>query len=109
MTALALLESSPVALVALFAVLGLVCGSFLNVVIHRLPRMMETRWRAECAELTQQEPAQPERYNLFVPRSCCPKCGHRIRAIENIPVLANIEEWFTPKSLQTEILKEGTR
>jgi leader peptidase (prepilin peptidase)/N-methyltransferase len=88
MTALALLESSPIALVALFTVLGLVCGSFLNVVIHRLPRMMETRWRAECAELTQQQPAQDERYNLFVPRSRCPKCGHGIRAIENVPVLS---------------------
>jgi leader peptidase (prepilin peptidase)/N-methyltransferase len=88
MTALALLESSPIALVALFTVLGLVCGSFLNVVIHRLPRMMETRWRAECAELTQQQPGQDERYNLFVPRSRCPKCGHGIRAIENVPVLS---------------------
>jgi leader peptidase (prepilin peptidase) / N-methyltransferase len=88
MTALALLQSSPVALAVVFVLLGLACGSFLNVVIHRLPRMMETRWRAECAELTQQESAPGERYNLFVPRSRCPKCGHRIRALENIPLLS---------------------
>jgi leader peptidase (prepilin peptidase) / N-methyltransferase len=88
MTALALLQSSPITLVTALALLGLACGSFLNVVIHRLPRMMETRWRAECAELTQEQPAQSERYNLFVPRSRCPKCGHRIRAFENIPVLS---------------------
>jgi leader peptidase (prepilin peptidase) / N-methyltransferase len=88
MSALALLQNSPPALVTTFVLLGLAFGSFLNVVIHRLPTMMERRWRAECAELTKAEPARPERYNLFVPRSRCPKCGHRIRALENIPVLS---------------------
>jgi leader peptidase (prepilin peptidase)/N-methyltransferase len=88
MTALALLQNSPVALVVTFVLLGLACGSFLNVVIHRFPRMMEARWRAECAELARQEPPRSERYNLFVPRSGCPHCGHPIRALENIPVLS---------------------
>ena len=88
MGALALLQNSPVALVTTFVLLGLAFGSFLNVVIHRLPAMMERRWRAECAELTKEEPAQSERYNLFVPQSRCPKCGHGIRALENIPVLS---------------------
>ncbi|MGZ8197187.1 MAG: prepilin peptidase [Burkholderiales bacterium] len=83
-----LLQSSPPFLIAACVLLGLACGSFLNVVIHRLPRMLETRWRAECAELTSQEPAQTERYNLVVPRSACPQCGHRITAFENIPVLS---------------------
>ena len=65
---------------------GLCIGSFLNVVIHRLPIMMERAWRADCAEIAGQEPPKEERYNLLVPRSKCPACGHRIAAIENIPL-----------------------
>jgi leader peptidase (prepilin peptidase) / N-methyltransferase len=77
--------------VALLGVLGLLVGSFLNVVIHRLPKMMERQWAAECAELQgKAEDAEPaaERYNLMVPRSACPHCGHVIRWYENIPVLS---------------------
>src|SRR5262245_28985072 len=82
-------------------VLGLCVGSFLNVVIHRLPRMMEREWAEQCAELgtgeTQVSPVPPssdlgpkavERYNLVVPRSQCPSCGHRITALENVPVVS---------------------
>lgn len=72
-------------------ILGLLIGSFLNVVIHRLPKMMELRWAAECAELQNTgdpPPAteKPERFNLMAPRSRCPHCGHQIRWFENIPV-----------------------
>ena len=69
---------------------GLVVGSFLNVVIHRLPKMMERAWKEECAELQDAAPRQKpaEKYNLFVPGSACPACGHGITAIENIPVLS---------------------
>ncbi len=70
------------------AVLGLVVGSFLNVVIHRLPRMMENEWRAQCAELEGREPPNTGRYNLLVPRSRCPTCSTPIRARDNIPILS---------------------
>ncbi|MGH8426849.1 MAG: prepilin peptidase [Gammaproteobacteria bacterium] len=76
-------------LLAAAGIVGLVVGSFLNVVIHRLPRMLERRWREECAELTGTPPeTAPERYNLVVPRSACPACGRPIPAWENIPVLS---------------------
>ena len=72
----------------LAGVLGLMIGSFLNVVIYRLPKIMERQWAAECAELSGQEPAKEETFNLVVPRSRCQKCGHQIRWYENIPVLS---------------------
>jgi leader peptidase (prepilin peptidase)/N-methyltransferase len=68
--------------------LGLCIGSFLNVVIHRLPIIMERAWRADCAELAGLEPPKQERYDLFVPRSRCPGCGGAIRASQNIPLLS---------------------
>jgi len=76
------------AAIALAAVVGLCVGSFLNVVIHRLPRMLERGWREQCAELDGgTAPVEPA-YNLVVPRSACPSCGHRIGAHENIPVVS---------------------
>ena len=80
------LRQSPAVLVTLAVLFGLMVGSFLNVVIHRLPKMMERQWRAECAEVTGAPPAPAERFNLVVPRSACPKCGHLITVLENIPV-----------------------
>lgn len=70
------------------AVIGLCVGSFLNVVIHRLPKMMERGWADQCAELAGREPEATPRYNLMVPRSACPACGHAITAIENVPVVS---------------------
>lgn len=72
----------------LAGVLGLMIGSFLNVVIYRLPRIMERQWAAECAELAGKELPPAETFNLVVPRSRCQKCGHQLRWYENIPVLS---------------------
>ena len=70
------------------AVIALCVGSVLNVVIHRLPRMMERGWADQCAELAGREPTPGPRYDLVVPRSACPACGHAIGALENVPVLS---------------------
>ena len=86
-----MLSAQPWAFPALMGVLGLLTGSFLNVVIHRLPIIMTRQWQAECAALANPEMAAPvlaERYNLVVPRSRCPHCEHLIAAHDNIPVLS---------------------
>lgn len=70
------------------ALLGLIVGSFLNVVVHRLPIMLERTWRQHCDELAGKSVKEREHYNLVVPRSQCPSCGHRISAVENIPLLS---------------------
>jgi leader peptidase (prepilin peptidase)/N-methyltransferase len=90
MSVLEVYQSTPWLLIATAVVAGLMVGSFLNVVIHRLPKMMERQWRSECAELTGAAPLPTERYNLLVPRSGCPACGHRIAALENIPVASYV-------------------
>jgi leader peptidase (prepilin peptidase)/N-methyltransferase len=83
-----LLQSSPTFFVSFCALLGLLAGSFLNVVIYRLPKMMELEWRRQCAELRGEtfEAAAP--FNIITPRSACPNCGHRITAPENIPLIS---------------------
>ncbi|MBL0121192.1 MAG: prepilin peptidase [Betaproteobacteria bacterium] len=75
-------------------VIGMMVGSFLNVVIHRLPKMMENDWRQQCVEFLHPEAAETAaeapkpRYNLVIPRSACPSCGHQISAIENVPIFS---------------------
>src|SRR5450432_462073 len=71
-----------------FALVGLCVGSFLNVVIHRVPKMLERGWRDQCAEIAGKPAAEEPPYNLWVPRSQCPACGHQIRAVENVPVIS---------------------
>ncbi|MFN5512857.1 MAG: prepilin peptidase [Burkholderiales bacterium] len=78
----------PMLLIGLAGLLGLLVGSFLNVVIHRLPRMMQAAWEAEAAELRGAAPAGQGPYNLLRPRSSCPHCGTPISAHHNIPVLS---------------------
>jgi len=84
------LRQSPAAFAAGAALIGLLVGSFLNVVIHRLPRMMQAEWRAECAALAdpEAEPVPAPRYDLVMPRSACPACGAPITALQNIPVVS---------------------
>ena len=101
---IAALQKSP-PLFAMAAILfGLLVGSFLNVVIHRLPKMLERDWKAQCLDylgdpgrpdakakpdsIGAEPSAAPARYNLVVPRSACPACGHRISALENVPVVS---------------------
>jgi len=78
----------PLIFTAISIVVGLAAGSFLNVVIYRLPKVMEREWREQCAELHGETPPAAPRFNLATPPSSCPACGHRIRAIENVPIVS---------------------
>jgi len=96
MAIIELLSSNPIFYLSVVGVLGLLVGSFLNVVIHRLPMMMEREWRMHCAELTgdnadntsQTSSPAEEKLTLSTPRSRCPHCNHAITALENIPVVS---------------------
>lgn len=84
---ISLLQESPATYITLATIVGLIIGSFLNVVIHRLPIMMERQWREHCSDQSQNIEGE-ERFNLIYPRSRCPHCGHQISALENIPVIS---------------------
>jgi leader peptidase (prepilin peptidase) / N-methyltransferase len=93
-----MLAASPVAWVVLVLVIGLLVGSFLNVVIHRLPIMMEREWKTQAEEILGSNAYEPPRaedataapYNLVIPRSACPKCGAMITAWQNIPIVSYV-------------------
>ncbi|MCH8620181.1 A24 family peptidase [Undibacterium sp. TS12] len=71
-----------------FGLLGLLIGSFLNVVIYRLPKMLIRAWENDYATEHGQEPLHTDTFNLMLPRSACPHCGHKITSMENIPVIS---------------------
>src|SRR5690606_15867763 len=74
----------------LCALLGLIVGSFLNVVIHRLPRMMEQDWKRQAEEILHPDAVQPDRptYNLILPHSHCPHCDAEIKPWQNLPLIS---------------------
>ena len=82
-------EQYPVLYLGTLFVFGALIGSFLNVVIYRLPVMMQREWRSDCLEFLEQPPvAEEERFNLSVPRSRCGDCGHKITALQNVPIIS---------------------
>ncbi|MEW6765657.1 MAG: A24 family peptidase [Pseudomonadota bacterium] len=84
------LATSPALLYTTLILFGLAVGSFLNVVILRLPKMLEARWKGECQEFLGQasEGVTPERFNIAFPASHCPSCGHPLRWWENLPLIS---------------------
>jgi leader peptidase (prepilin peptidase)/N-methyltransferase len=99
---------------SLLGLLGLLIGSFLNVVIYRLPVMMEAQWKAESADLHGQEASVGPPFNLMTPRSRCQKCGHQLSWFENIPVLsyvmlrAKCRQCHTPISARYPLVELAT-
>ena len=91
MSALMYLDSNPWLALCLLGIFSLLLGSFFNVVIYRLPKMMEAHWKHECQLILEQEPTSPpESFNLALPNSHCPQCGAAVKAWQNIPVLSFI-------------------
>lgn len=88
MAIIEILQASPVLFTVFVTILGLLIGSFLNVVIYRLPVMMQQEWQQQCDELNGKETEAIEAFTLSRPRSRCPRCSHEITALENIPVLS---------------------
>lgn len=89
MSVIETIKSDPALYITIVTVIALQVGSFLNVVIHRLPVMMKRQWRGECLEFLEQQADENEtKYNLATPRSACPECNHTITALENIPLLS---------------------
>lgn len=88
MSFITLLQTSPVFFVSLCTTIGLMVGSFLNVVIFRLPKIMEREWQQQCAELRGETAEILPSLSIAKPRSACTHCGHKITALENIPIIS---------------------
>ncbi|MDA8329580.1 MAG: A24 family peptidase [Betaproteobacteria bacterium] len=85
---LQILQDHPTFIYVLFGITGLIVGSFLNVVIFRLPKMLHTSWQRQCAELNGEELLIEVPFNLATPASTCPQCARPVRTLENIPVIS---------------------
>ena len=83
-----LLQQNQTLFISVSVLFGLMIGSFLNVVIYRLPKMMEQEWHNNCLELQGKELPTNSKFNLVTPRSICPHCAHKISAFENVPVIS---------------------
>jgi len=83
-----LLQENNTLFITVSVIFGLMVGSFLNVVIYRLPKMMEQEWHNNCLELQGKEIPVQTQYSIVKPRSACPHCGHQISALENIPIIS---------------------
>ena len=88
MSIITLLQTTPVLFISLCATIGLMVGSFLNVVIFRLPKIMEREWHQQCAELRGEAIESLPPLSIVKPRSACPNCKHKITALENIPIIS---------------------
>ena len=111
-----LLSTSTGWLVSVVGLFALLVGSFLNVVIYRLPIIMEREWKRDCREWLDTPTNEPDTgdFNLVVPRSQCPTCGHKITALENIPVISYLflrgkcAGCKTPISMQYPLVEAAT-
>ena len=111
-SAIAFFHQQPLVFYAFVFILGLLVGSFLNVVIYRLPIMMQREWRSDCLEFLKQPPDDDVKpLNLMAPRSRCGHCGHQITALENIPIISYLflkgkcSECHTPISIQYPLVE----
>jgi len=119
MTYIDLLQHNPVLYLSLIFIFGLLVGSFLNVIIYRLPVMLKRQWKTDCMSFLAQEnepvpgstTSNDQPFNLVVPRSRCPHCGHLITALENVPVLSFLflrgrcRECKTPISIRYPLIE----
>jgi leader peptidase (prepilin peptidase) / N-methyltransferase len=96
-------SNDPAFFITFSVILGLMIGSFLNVVIYRLPKIMEREWHNNCLELQGKEVPEQTKLSLSFPRSACPKCNHQITALENIPIISYLLLGGKCKGCKTKI------
>lgn len=99
----AIFSNTPVIFISFSVILGLLFGSFLNVVIYRMPKIMEREWHNNCLTLQGKEVPEQTPLSLLLPRSSCPKCNHSITALENIPIISYLFLGGKCKGCKTKI------